>query len=172
MCKGLARCLCVCGAGRPPRDPRHRVQEQCQAGLIDSHRPGLWVMLCSTPSHAASRVLKYGGGGSGMQLHQDPDSPRLECLLGASLALGVSFTIPQRLQEASLCVEEDTGAATHGEGPQTAISIKLRKSNYLHQSLLGRSFQGIMRWVKYPHSCPLLIKAAFARLSAWLPGWR
>ena len=38
--------------------------------------------------------------------------------LSASLALGLSFTVPQRLQEPSLCVEKDIGAATHGEGPQ------------------------------------------------------
>ena len=41
-----------------------------------------------------------------------------------------------------------------GRGLKTAISIKLRESNHLHQRLLGRRFQGIMRWVKSPHICP------------------
>lgn len=74
--------------------------------------------LLNSISCSLQEVLKYGGRlWNAAELRSD--SPWLECPLGASLALGVSFTIPQRLQEASLCVEEDTGAATHGEGPQT-----------------------------------------------------
>ena len=76
-------------------------------------------------------------------------------MLGASLALGLSFTIPQRLQEPGLVWKRILEQPRMGRGLKTAISIKLRESNHLHQRLLGRRFHGIMRWVKSPHICPL-----------------